>query len=71
MVVPVPPPMSLPTCEESKVFSVWFVYGATKELLVEAVVAVKSPGLLVTVTDVVWFGAEEKAANVPFMHGVV
>jgi hypothetical protein len=33
--------------------------------------AVKSPGLLVIVTEVVAVGSEFVAANVPFVHGVV
>jgi hypothetical protein len=33
--------------------------------------AVKSPGLLVIVTDVVGVGSLEMALNVPFVHGVV
>ncbi len=33
--------------------------------------AVKSPGLLVMVTEVLALGEELKAANVPFVHGVV
>jgi hypothetical protein len=35
------------------------------------ILAVKSPGLLVIVTDVPALGEESKAANVPFVHGVV
>ena len=33
--------------------------------------AVRSPELLVIVTDVVMAGEELKAANVPFVHGVI
>jgi hypothetical protein len=38
---------------------------------VKATVAVKSPGLLVTVTEPVELGSELLAENMPFAHGVV
>jgi len=46
------------------------VNGATQAFDVVATVAVKSPELLVTVTDVVVDGEELDAASVPFKHGV-
>ena len=38
---------------------------------VAPIVVVKSPGLLVIVSDVLTLGEELKAANVPFVPGVV
>jgi hypothetical protein len=52
-------------------FSIWLVNGASHAFDVVPMVAVKSPELLVTVTEVVASGEELKAANVPFVHGVV
>jgi hypothetical protein len=47
------------------------VNGVTQILAVKPTLAVKSPGLLAIVTDVAWVGALLKAANLPFVHGVV
>jgi hypothetical protein len=62
------PPTSLASTPH---FSVWFVNGLTHVFVVAPRLAVKSPGLLVMVTEVVAVGAEFVAANVPFVHGVV
>ncbi len=71
VVVPVPGPMSPPTAlASSPHFRIWFVNGATQVSVVMPTVAVKSPGLLVIVTDVV-AGEELLVTNVPFVPGVV
>jgi len=59
------------TLESIPHFSVWLVNGLSHIFVVAPMLVVKSPGLLVIVTDVVALGAEPVAANVPFVHGVV
>ena len=74
VVVPVPGPMSPPATlalESKPHFRIWLVNGDTQVLLVNATLAVKSPGLLVIVSDVVTEGEELIAVNVPFVTGVV
>jgi hypothetical protein len=63
--------MSPPTeLESGPNFRAWLVNGVTQTFDVKARVAVKSPGLLVIVTDVVLDGEELEATKVPFVHGV-
>ena len=70
VVAPVPGPMSPPTSLESiPHFSVWLVNGVTQALAVAATLAVKSPALLVIVSDVAT-GEALLAANVPLVQGV-
>jgi hypothetical protein len=64
--------MSPPTSPESiPQLSAWLENGAAHVAAVYPTLAVKSPGLLVIVTDVVEAGVELLAANVPFVHGVI